>query len=484
MAVKFINQDKIENEKENKNVIKEFLNEQMKVNYDLKKSCTFEEELNEMNLEDNLNENKINDIFNDIHNIAQKEEEKLLNEIKNIEDNEKINQKFTNFLEKAFKESIFEFKIIGLVVINKDEQRKIYEKEKNQCENCETKILFHVTEIQFSSNILTSNFKIGKDNWYGSGIYFADQFDYVKYYYKRKDNFATIPKLNDCFNIIVSEVYYDKTKLKQIYDDHLHLVLNNTPTDEELKTKYKKYSVEKNGINYIEVDGGSGIVINEKNEVYNDGSHKFEKISNDRFIGREYCITCKEQIYPLYGLNFQRVDYCVVWKDSNFEKSFIWEEPLRKNKELIKEMTGYNLYTESNIKEALKLIWRKRFNKIILITNVGENLEGKKFVDKVRKILEFNIMVLFFTDNFNHLNWIKDYPNSLFCTDDYTLKNYIFNFNEKGINTIREQIKEFYGVELSNFDKAFDYPLFEKYKDSYYFYSDIDCSEYNDFSEL
>ena len=480
MAVIFINQDKIQNEE----VIKNFLNEQMTVKYDFKKSWTFEGELNEMNLEDNLNEDKINNIFNYIHNIARNEEEKLLNKIKKVEDTEKINQKFTSFLEKAFKESIFEFKIIGLVVVNKDDQRKIYEKEKNQCPNCETKILFHATEIQFSSNILTSNFKIGKDNWYGSGIYFSDQFDYVKYYYKREDNFATIPKLNDSFNIIVSEIYYDKTKLKQIYDDHLHLVLNNTPTDEELKTKYKKYSVEKNGIHYIEVDGGSGLVLNGKNEVYNDGSNKFEKISKDRFIGREYCITCKEQIYPLYGLNFQQVDYCVIWRYSNFENSFIWEEPLRKNKELIKEMTGYNLYTESNIKEALKLIWRKRFNKIILITNVGKNLEGKKLVDKVRKILEFNVMVLFFTDNLNHLNWIKDYPNSLFCTDDYTLKNYIFNFNEEGINTIREQVKEFYGVELSMFDKPFDYPLFEKYKDSYFLYSQIDCSEYNDFSEL
>ena len=47
-------------------------------------------------------------------------------------------------------------------------------------------------------------------------------------------------------------------------------------------------------------------------------------------------------------------------------------------------------------------------------------------------------MVLFFANDLNHLNWIKDYPNSLFCTDDYTLKNYIFNFNEEGINTIRE----------------------------------------------
>ena len=39
------------------------------------------------------------------------------------------------------------FKIIDLVIINKDEQRKVYEKEKSKCPNCETKILFHSTEI-------------------------------------------------------------------------------------------------------------------------------------------------------------------------------------------------------------------------------------------------------------------------------------------------------------------------------------------------
>ena len=50
-------------------------------------------------------------------------------------------------------------------------------------------------------------------------------------------------------------------------------------------------------------------------------------------------------------------------------------------------MTGYNLYTENNSKDALRLVWRKRFNKIIIITNVGNNLEGKKYVDKVRQIL-------------------------------------------------------------------------------------------------
>ena len=59
-------------------------------------------------------------------------------------------------------------------------------------------------------------------------------------------------------------------------------------------------------------------------------------------------------------------------------------------------------------------------------------------------------MVLFFANDLNHLNWIKDYPNSLFCADDYTLKNYIFNFNEEGLNTIREQVMELNFLSLIN----------------------------------
>lgn len=57
------------------------------------------------------------------------------------------------------------------------------------------------------------------------------------------------------------------------------------------------------------------------------------------------------------------------------------------------------------------MVCRKRYNKIIIITNVGNNLEGKKYVDKVRKILGFNVIALFFTKQLNHLDWIKYYSN-------------------------------------------------------------------------
>ena len=127
-------------------------------------------------------------------------------------------------------------------------------------------------------------------------------------------------------------------------------------------------------------------------------------------------------------------------------------------------MTGYNLYTESDTRSALKLVWRKRYNKIILITNVGENLEGRKYIDKVRKILGFNAMVLFFTNDFEHLKWIKDYPNNLFCVDDFIIKLYVFNFNENGFREIRVLIKDCYKFELPEPIEPFKYPLFEEYK--------------------
>ena len=223
-------------------------------------------------------------------------------------------------------------------------------------------------------------------------------------------------------------------------------------------------------------------MINENKKVLYDNG--YQKLPKERFVGREYCITYKEQILPLYGITFQRIDYCVIWRDSNFKNSFVWKEPLQKNKEIIHKITGYNLYTESSTKEALKLIWRKRFNKIILITNVGKNLEGKKFVNKVRKILEFNVMVLFFANDNRHLKWIKDYPNSLFCEDEKKKKKYVFNFNEEGINNIRENIREFYGIDLPKPENAFDYPLYEKYKNTYNYYAELDCHEYNDFDDL
>ncbi len=49
------------------------------------------------------------------------------------------------------------------------------------------------------------------------------------------------------------------------------------------------------------MDGQNGFEINKNKEVlYSDG---YQKLTKDRFVGREYYITNKEQILPLYELN-------------------------------------------------------------------------------------------------------------------------------------------------------------------------------------
>ena len=89
----------------------------------------------------------------------------LKKEIENVKSTEDFNISLNINLKKAFIESIFEFRIIGLVVKNKEEQKKRYEEKKNY-PNCQTKILFHATENSFSFKILTTNFNLSKDNYF------------------------------------------------------------------------------------------------------------------------------------------------------------------------------------------------------------------------------------------------------------------------------------------------------------------------------
>ena len=71
-----------------------------------------------------------------------------------------------------------------------------------------------------------------------------------------------------------------------------------------------------------------------------------------------------------------------------------------------------NLY----IQDTLNLARRRKYNKVILISNIPIHREGKYFAEEARKILGFNAVVLFHSFDENHLNeqWLKDFPNALF----------------------------------------------------------------------
>ena len=58
-------------------------------------------------------------------------------------------------------------------------------------------------------------------------------------------------------------------------------------------------------------------------------------------------------------------------------------------------MAKYNIYPCETSEEALELVNRKKYNKIILISNVGSDIGGKKFIDKAREIIGNDVIVYF-----------------------------------------------------------------------------------------
>ena len=239
--------------------------------------------------------------------------------------------------------------------------------------------------------------------------------------------------------------------------------LNHFPTYEEIKNNYKNQMVEKNGINFIEVDGHS---FNSEEGI--DVARK-----KGRFIGNEYVITEMEQILPLYGLTLKRNEYLVIWRDPCFDKKNEWDNFLEQRKMFIYKESKMNAFFVGTIEKGLEIILRKRYNKIILISNIGKDLSGKKFVEVARKILGFDVMVLFFSNNTSNFGWLQKFPNALYTNLNNFYEKYIANYNEEKLKELKKEVENQYKIKL-NFTKDFmKFPNFGKEKYEELFFNDI-----------
>ena len=94
------------------------------------------------------------------------------------------------------------------------------------------------------------------------------------------------------------------------------------------------------------------------------------------------------------GAKLKRNEFCVIWRDINFSPKPIYGKEydekikkfLKERMKYIKQVAKYNIYPCETSEEALKLVERKKYNKIILISNVGVDKAGRDFVTKARKI--------------------------------------------------------------------------------------------------
>ena len=80
---------------------------------------------------------------------------------------------------------------------------------------------------------------------------------------------------------------------------------------------------------------------------------------------------------PLYAINLRRVEYLIIWRDNNFDKSNPnnyknFDKMIQFNEEIQKyayRQINSKIYYVKTTEEGLKLIDRKKYNKIIIITN-------------------------------------------------------------------------------------------------------------------
>ena len=173
------------------------------------------------------------------------------------------------------------------------------------CPNKVVKYLFHGTQIDPVTKIITGGFLYTKKAFYGMGIYFSDMLDYVGFYcggtdFKtRRTYFGKVLPIDTVFSCVSAEVYYSKDKKIDIFDFSLKVpTLKEPPTYEEIQTTYKKQKVEKFGVHLAKVEPKHGQVRNREDII--------KEYQKGKFLGNEYVITEFCQILPLYGLTFKR----------------------------------------------------------------------------------------------------------------------------------------------------------------------------------
>ena len=355
---------------------------------------------------------------------------------------------FEKEIIKDLKQSIFEFSIVSIVVLDREDYDK-FENERAKCPNRRDRILYHGTQIHPISLILTGEFKKSEyiNCQHGKGVYFTDSLDTCWFYggpKGKRANMNIIPGIGDTFTAVTSLVYYD---------NNTFLKVNGPKTRPQPK---------KNQINFAYAAANS---------------ETLEKPDPKKFCGTEYVIWEHDQICPFISLKFKRDEFCVIWRDDNFSEKDVYntkwdkifKQFLKDRIKYIKHESKYNVYPCITTKEALKLVNRKKYNKIILISNVGPNEEGKKFIDQARQIIGKDVIALFLSISIQHLNWIQNYKNALFSNESKFYEEYLDNFDsEPKMRELISKMENHYKVKFKIDNDFLCFPNFKtegKYSD-------------------
>ena len=341
----------------------------------------------------------------------------------------------------ARKKGIFEYSLVSLEIVDRPDVDD-YEKASKKCPDKNERIMYYGTPEENVFNILLNHFSFSQNNKFGKGVYFSNSLDLSCIYAKESySNNLKIPEVNEVFNFVISSVFYNESTRKRVMDN--------------------KYSPKKNEVNIAIVDGKLNAL---------------KDVDKSKFYSRQYVIADKSQILPFIHLKIKRNEYCVIWRDNNLSSKDVYndkydkvfKEFLKKRLEYISQYAKFNIYPCETTQEALKLVRKKKFNKIILMSNVGTDFGGRTFVNEARKIIGNDVITLFLAYMDEHLKWITKYKNALFSNIDEFHEQYLECFTDdskttkQNILTLKKSIEDHYKVQFNFDDNFLKFPYFKE----------------------
>ena len=155
----------------------------------------------------------------------------------------------------------------------------------------------------------------------------------------------------------------------------------------------------------------------------------------------------------IYSINVKKNKYNILWKDPNFGSNNGYSNHLERRKLYALERANINIFCIKTMEEALKFVIkrRKENDNLIFISNIGKDLSGKRFIEIVRKIYNYDVMVLFYSNTKEHLKWIKDFSNCLYADYSSYYEKYITNYNIEGLEKLKKEIENEYKIKLKEF---------------------------------
>ena len=166
-------------------------------------------------------------------------------------------------------------------------------------------------------------------------------------------------------------------------------------------------------------------------------------------------------------ITIKRNEYYALWNNPSFkEKRNFKNGSLATLRNFCIEEANMVIYCISSIEDTLEFVKKRLNDKIIFITNIGEDYSGKRLIEIIREIYGFNIIVLFYSFGTNHFSWINHFPNCLYDDDGKIFKIYLTNYNKEDLKKLRiknMEIKEYKDLSLKEFtDDFLDYSKIKK----------------------